>query len=123
MRLKRMTKPTTEGVISKDSNVYPTGWNYQRTKATADYYDARKDHGFADLVEPITASMKKLQKKRSKAKAHDAAVAKFYDNQSDEEMLAELEAAVAGPNTVLVPVPRSILSDVLKYIDKKKKSA
>lgn len=27
----------------KDPNVYPTGWNHRRTKAIADYYDARKD--------------------------------------------------------------------------------
>jgi len=34
--------------ISKDANVYPPGWNYQRAKAIAAYYDARKDKPVLD---------------------------------------------------------------------------
>ena len=27
----------------RDPNVYPPGWDYQRARAVADYYEARKD--------------------------------------------------------------------------------
>jgi hypothetical protein len=40
----------------KDHNVYPPGWNYQRAKAIADYYDARKDLPVLDSVETSEAS-------------------------------------------------------------------
>ena len=69
--------------------------------------------------------MKKNTKRRSPSKMEmdDAAVAKFYDNQSDAEVVAEIEAAMNDPQTVMVPIPRALLQDVLKLIDKKKKSA
>jgi hypothetical protein len=53
----------------------------------------------------------------------DAAIAEFYDSQSDQDVFAEIEAAMNDPRTVMVPVPRGLLSDVLKLIEKKKKSA
>jgi hypothetical protein len=40
----------------KDPNVYPPGWDYERTKAIADYYDARKDQEFLADTEPGTAA-------------------------------------------------------------------
>jgi len=67
--------------------------------------------------------MKKTTRKKKSPKMDDAAIAKFYDNQSDPEVVAEIEAALDGPHNVMVSVPRSLLSDVLKLIEKKKKSA
>jgi hypothetical protein len=52
-----------------------------------------------------------------------AAIAKFYDEQSDEEVAAEIDAAADDPETVMVQVPRDLLPAVLKLIDKRKKSA
>jgi hypothetical protein len=40
----------------KDPNVYPPGWDYERTKAIADYYDARKDQDFLADTEPGAAA-------------------------------------------------------------------
>ena len=67
--------------------------------------------------------MKRDTKKKISAKMQDAAIARFYDNQTDPEVVAEIEAAMNGPQHVMVSVPRSMLGDVLKLIDKKKKSA
>ena len=52
-----------------------------------------------------------------------AAVAKFYDGQTDDEMVQEIEAAAKDPATVMVQVPRELLPDILKLIDKRKKTA
>jgi hypothetical protein len=52
-----------------------------------------------------------------------AAIAKFYDDQSDKDIALEIDAAAADPDTVMVQVPRELLPAVLKLIDKRKKSA
>ena len=67
--------------------------------------------------------MKKLPPKKAKAGMEDAAIARFYDNQTDPEVTAEIEAALNNPHTVMVPFPHPLLSDVLKLIEKKKKTA
>jgi hypothetical protein len=66
---------------------------------------------------------KTATKKKTPAKMDDAAIAEFYDNQSDADVVAEIESAINDPQTVMVQIPRSLLPDVLKLIDKKKKSA
>ena len=33
----------------KDPNIYPPGWDYQRAKAVADYYDHRKDESVLEV--------------------------------------------------------------------------
>ena len=50
-------------------------------------------------------------------------IAKFYDSQSDAEVTAEIEAAIADEETVMVQVPRELLPDILKLIGKRRKSA
>lgn len=35
-------------IRKKDPNVYPHGWDANRTKAIADYYDSRKGEVFLD---------------------------------------------------------------------------
>jgi hypothetical protein len=69
--------------------------------------------------------MKKTKHKKPSGTSYakDAAIAKFYDDQSDEDVVAEIEAASANKKTVLVEVPRKLLPQVLKLIDKRKKSA
>jgi hypothetical protein len=52
-----------------------------------------------------------------------ASIAKFYDEQSEDEMVAEIEAAAKNPDTVMVQIPRKRLPQVLKLIDKRKKTA
>lgn len=52
-----------------------------------------------------------------------AAVAKCYDEQSDEDVLGEIETAMKDSGTVMVQVPRDLLPAVLKLIEKRKKSA
>jgi hypothetical protein len=52
-----------------------------------------------------------------------ASIAKFYDDQSDDEIVAEIQSAAKDPNTVMVQVPRELLPAILKLIDKRKKSA
>ena len=56
-------------------------------------------------------------------RAKVAAIIDFYENQTDEEVAAEIEAAMNDPGTVMVQVPRDLLPDVLKLIDKRKKTA
>ena len=41
---------------TKDQNVYPPGWDYQRAKAIAGYYDARKDSPVLGSVEASEAN-------------------------------------------------------------------
>jgi len=64
--------------------------------------------------------MRRATKRRSSVRRDDAAIAKFYDNQDDPKVVAEIEAVFDDRQTVMVPVPRSMLADVLKLIDKKK---
>jgi 5,10-methenyltetrahydromethanopterin hydrogenase len=52
-----------------------------------------------------------------------AAIAKFYDEQNDDEMVEEIEAAASDSDTVMVQVPRKLLPEVLKLIEKRKKTA
>ena len=52
-----------------------------------------------------------------------AAIAKYYDEQSEDEMALEIEAAAKDPHTVMVQIPRELLPAVLKLIDKRKKTA
>jgi hypothetical protein len=51
------------------------------------------------------------------------AIADYYDKQSDTEIVAEIEAAFNDPHMVMVQVARWLLPDILKLINKKKKSA
>jgi 5-formyltetrahydrofolate cyclo-ligase len=67
--------------------------------------------------------MKKKANKKIEAANDDRAIAEYYDNQKDEDITAEVEAALNSPHTVMVPVPRSLVPQVLKLIGKKKKSA
>jgi hypothetical protein len=55
--------------------------------------------------------------------AKAAAIAKYYDEQTDEDVFAEIETAMKDPQTVMVQVPRDLLPKVLKLIEKKKKTA
>jgi hypothetical protein len=48
------------------------------------------------------------------------AIADYYDKQNAQEFVAEFEAAFDDPRTVMVPVPHSLGSDVLRLIDRKK---
>jgi len=52
-----------------------------------------------------------------------AAIAKFYDKQSDDDIVAEINAAARNPKTVMVQVPRELLPAILKLVDKRKKTA
>ncbi len=50
-------------------------------------------------------------------------IAGFYDGQSEAEIVAEIDAALADEQTVLVQVPRDILPAIRKLIDQRKKTA
>jgi hypothetical protein len=52
-----------------------------------------------------------------------AAIARFYDEQHDEEIVAEIEAAANDKETVLVQVPRGLLPRILKLVEARRKSA
>jgi hypothetical protein len=52
-----------------------------------------------------------------------ARVAEFYDRQRDEDVVAEIEAAIEDEDTVMVQVPRDLLPQILKLIGKRRKSA
>jgi hypothetical protein len=52
-----------------------------------------------------------------------AAIIKFYDNQRDEEIVEEIEAASKNAKTVMVEVPRALLPEILRLIGKRRKSA
>ena len=53
----------------------------------------------------------------------DAALAKHYDTQSEQDIVDEIEAAVTDPDTVMVQVPRGLLPDVLDLIEGRKRTA
>jgi hypothetical protein len=40
----------------KDPNVYPPGWNYERVKAIADFYDSQKDEDVLKELETAIAA-------------------------------------------------------------------
>jgi hypothetical protein len=69
--------------------------------------------------------MKKKATKSSRELSYKqiAAIAKFYDEQNDDEIVAEIEAAANDKHTVMVQVPRRLLPAILKLVDKRKKSA
>jgi hypothetical protein len=52
-----------------------------------------------------------------------ASIIKFYDEQNDDDVVAEIEAASKKKDTVMVQVPRQLLPAILKLVDKRKKSA
>jgi len=52
-----------------------------------------------------------------------AAIAKFYDEQSDDDIVAEIEAAANNKRTVMIQVPRRLLPEILRLVDKRRKSA
>jgi hypothetical protein len=52
-----------------------------------------------------------------------AAIAKFYDEQREADMVEEIEAAASDPDTVMVQIPRELLPAILKLIEKRKKTA
>ena len=45
----------------------------------------------------------------------------YYDNQTDEEALAEHEAALAKSNETLLPVPNALVPQVRKLIARYKR--
>jgi hypothetical protein len=48
-------------------------------------------------------------------------VAEHYDNQSDEEAAAEIEAALADDNQTMVSVPTALVAEVVAFINRKRK--
>jgi hypothetical protein len=52
-----------------------------------------------------------------------ASIIKFYDAQNDDDVVAEIEAASKSKETVMVQVPRGLLPEILKLVDRRKKSA
>lgn len=44
------------------------------------------------------------------------ALAEYYDSRSDDEAIAEAEAAYADPNSAMVQVPHQLLPDVLRLL-------
>jgi hypothetical protein len=47
-------------------------------------------------------------------------VAEHYDNQSDEEAAAEIEAALADENQTMVSVPTVMVPEVVAFINRKR---
>ncbi|MGA2442723.1 MAG: hypothetical protein ABSH08_17350 [Tepidisphaeraceae bacterium] len=52
-----------------------------------------------------------------------AAIAKFYDEQRDVDIFSEIEAAANNKRTVMIQVPRHLLPEILRLINKRRKSA
>jgi hypothetical protein len=52
-----------------------------------------------------------------------AAIAKLYDEQSEAEVITEIEAAAGDTETVMVQVPRTLLPAILHLIDAGRESA
>ena len=47
-------------------------------------------------------------------------VAEHYDNQTDEEAVAEIEAAFADENQTMMSVPTELVPEIMKLINKKR---
>ena len=47
-------------------------------------------------------------------------VAEHYDNQTDEEAVAEIEAALADENQTMLSVPTELVPEIMKLINKKR---
>jgi len=47
-------------------------------------------------------------------------VAEHYDNQTDEEAVAEIEAALADENQTMLSVPTELIPEIMKLINKKR---
>jgi len=47
-------------------------------------------------------------------------VAEHYDNQTDEEAVAEIEAALADENQTMMSVPTELVPEIMKLINKKR---
>lgn len=47
-------------------------------------------------------------------------LAEHYDNQTDEEAVAEIEAALNDENQTLIMVPNQLVPEVIKLINKKR---
>lgn len=45
-------------------------------------------------------------------------VADYYENQSDEEMVAEDEAAFEAPDTVVMPIPNELADEIEALIER-----
>jgi hypothetical protein len=69
--------------VKKDPNKYPPGWNYQKAKR----------------------------------------IARYYDEQNDDEIVAEIEAAYQSPDSVMIQIPRKLLPAVRKLIERQKMTA
>lgn len=50
-------------------------------------------------------------------------VAEHYDNQTDEEAVAEIEAALADENQTMMSVPTNLVPEIVKLINKKRPRA
>jgi hypothetical protein len=48
-------------------------------------------------------------------------VAEHYDNQTDEEAVAEIEAALADKNQTMLSVPTELVPEIVKFISKKQR--
>jgi hypothetical protein len=47
-------------------------------------------------------------------------LAEYYDNQTDEEAVAEIEAALNDENQTMMMVPTELVPEIVKLINKKR---
>ena len=45
-----------------------------------------------------------------------SAIAEYYDNQTEDEAIAEAEAAYSDPNSAMVQIPHELLPEVLQLL-------
>jgi hypothetical protein len=50
-------------------------------------------------------------------------LAEHYDNQTEAEQAAEIEAALTGENQTVMVVPTELVPEILKLINKKRRPA
>lgn len=48
-------------------------------------------------------------------------IAAHYDNQTDEEAAAEIEAALADKSRTMLSVPTSLVPEIVKFINQKQR--
>ena len=65
---------------------------------------------------------KKVQQKYPKGWNEERVrkLAEYYDNQSEEEHLAEIEAALEAENQTMMMVPTDLVPQIVKLINKKR---
>ena len=69
--------------------------------------------------------MNKVKKKKQKYppgwdEARVRKLAEYYDNQSDEAAVAEIEAALNDENQTMMMVPTELVPEIVKLINKKR---